>query len=397
MKIRRRRYASGKKGWQLDCGVMHGRRVQIAFETRDEAEAEMVRRKAMLRESGHQAFTLTDAERVMFAGLRDRLEAVGATMTEAVEFYLSHARPVREPVTVSELIARCRVAKTEEGLSDRYLKQLKSSTESFAKAGHGGRMAHEIASEDVLVWLRSNEWEPKTWNNYRTDLRTLFQWGIEQKYLSLNPCDAVPRKRLVDGEIAFLDVEEVERLLRRAARPGDGLLRSREANPELRTQEGDFRDCLGAAVLGLFCGLRPERELGEMTWDAVREDVVWVRGHTAKSRSRRVVDLSENARAWLALCPVREGKILPKNFTRKWKALRREVGLFESWPHDAMRHTFATMWLAEHGDEKRLQMLMGHVSAELIYKHYRGQTTPGEARRFWGLVPEISQRGDARA
>ncbi len=112
-----------------------------------------------------------------------------------------------------------------------------------------------------------------------------------------------------------------------------------------------------------------------------------MRGHTAKSRSRRVVDLSENARAWLARCPVREGNILPKNFTRKWRALREAVGLFDAWPHDAMRHTFATMWLAQHGDEKRLQMLMGHVSAELIYKHYRGQTTPADAKRFWGLRP----------
>lgn len=112
-----------------------------------------------------------------------------------------------------------------------------------------------------------------------------------------------------------------------------------------------------------------------------------MRGHTAKSRSRRAVDLSENARAWLALCPMREGKILPKNFTRKLRALRNAVKLFDSWPHDAMRHTFATMWLAQHGDERRLQLLMGHVSAELIYKHSRGQTTPAEARRFWDLRP----------
>lgn len=371
MNIRRRKHRGGSS-WQLDCGFLNGRRVQLSFKTKADAEDEMARRKAKLRESGHQAFSLTDAERVTFAALRDRLQQHGATMTEAVEFYLQHAKPVKEPVKLDELITRCRAAKLEEGLSDRYLKQMKSSTESFAKAGHGNRPAHEITSEDVLCWLRANQWEPKTWNNYRTDLRTLFQWGIDERYLAMNPCDAVPRKKIADGEIAFMAVDDVERLLQRASMVKPGALR---------------RDCLAAAVLGLFCGLRPERELGQMTWDAVREDVVWVRGHTAKSRSRRVVDLSENARAWLALCPSREGKILPKNFTRKWKALRKAVGLFDEWPHDAMRHTFATMWLAQHGDEKRLQLLMGHVSAELIYKHYRGQTTPAEARRFWELRP----------
>ena len=100
-----------------------------------------------------------------------------------------------------------------------------------------------------------------------------------------------------------------------------------------------------------------------------------------------MVDLPENASEWLRLCPTREGNILPKNFIRKWKA----VGLFDEWPHDAMHHTFATMWLAEYGDEKRLQLLMGHVNAELIYKHYRGQTTPAEAQRFWELRPDDPQ------
>jgi len=332
---------------------------------------------------------LSEADRLLFMQLRDRLQAVGASMTEAVDFYLRHAKPAKEPVKLDELITMCIAAKREEGQSERYLKQFKSPTEKFAKAGHGGRLAHEIVCDDITGWLRDNEWSEKTWNNYRTDLRTLFQWGIDQKYLTMNPCDAVPRKKIADGEIEFLQVDDVARLLTRAAMVKPGALRRDEKGVwvEQDLEQVDFRDCLAVAALGLFCGLRPERELGELTWDAVREDVVWVRGHTAKSRSRRVVDLPENARAWLALCPSREGKILPTNFVRKWKALRKAVKLLDGWPHDAMRHTFATMWLALHGDEKRLQMLMGHVNAELIYKHYRGQTTPAEAKKFWELSP----------
>lgn len=394
MKIRKRMLKSGGCSWQLDCGLVNGKRLQVAFRTREDAENELrIRREQMLTQ-GTSSMMLSPYERMEMMAQHDRVIKAGGTLREAVDFYLKHVRPSGTVVTVGELIELCLEAKREERLSDRYLTQLKSSANSFARAGYELRKAHEITVLEVTEFLKSNQWEPKTWNNYRTDLRTIFQWGIENGALTINPCDEVPRKKIADGEIAFMAVDDVERFLNRAAVVKPGALRRDERGVwiEQDLTQVDFRDCLAAAVLGMFCGLRPERELGEMTWDAVREDVVWVRGHTAKSRSRRVVDLPENARAWLALCPSRDGKILPANFTRKWKALRQAVKLFDAWPHDSMRHTFATMWLAEHGDEKRLQLLMGHVSAELIYKHYRGQTTPAEARRFWGLRPTESEQ-----
>lgn len=60
-----------------------------------------VRRKALLRESGQQAFTLTDAERVMFTMLRDRLLEHGATMTDAVEFFFAACAATRRSHAVA--------------------------------------------------------------------------------------------------------------------------------------------------------------------------------------------------------------------------------------------------------------------------------------------------------
>ena len=181
-----------------------------------------------------------------------------------------------------------------------------------------------------MAWLGANQWEPKTWNNYRTDLRTLFQWGIEQKYLSINPYDAVPRKKIADGEIAFMAVDDIERLLHRAAMVKPGALRRDKTGQweEQDLERVDFRDCLVMAVLGFFCGMRPERELGEMEEDSIRDDVVWVRGKLAKSRGRRVIELSENAREWLKLCPLKKGKIKPKNsgLSLSHTELRRKAG-----------------------------------------------------------------------
>jgi len=41
MKIRRLVYKSGQIGWQVDLGLVGGRRVQTAFPTKKEATAEL--------------------------------------------------------------------------------------------------------------------------------------------------------------------------------------------------------------------------------------------------------------------------------------------------------------------------------------------------------------------
>jgi hypothetical protein len=41
MKIRARVYASGRKAWQLDLGMVEGKRKMVAFESREEAERAM--------------------------------------------------------------------------------------------------------------------------------------------------------------------------------------------------------------------------------------------------------------------------------------------------------------------------------------------------------------------
>lgn len=391
MKIRRFKYQpSGNIGWMLDLGMVNGRRVRRTFTTKEEAQAELVKHKAEIRRAGHQVYDLTDDERIRYLALRDKVEAAGGTIEEAVEFWLAHAKPAKGKVKVAKLVELCLAAKEEHGARPRYISQLKCAAKSFTDAGHGERLADEITSEHVNAWLRANEWAPKTWNVYRGDLRTIFQWAVQEGYLTMNVVEQVKTKKLEDGEIHFLSIDQAARLLQRAAAERPGAVRRDERGVWIpyEPEDLDFRDCLAFVVLGLFCGLRPERELGEMTWDDVREDVVIVQGQRAKTRARRVVDLPENARAWLKLCPSREGEILPSNFRRKWKLLRQEAKLLKEWPHDGLRHTFATMWLAHHGDEKRLQLLMGHESAELIYKHYRGMTTPAAAAKFWRLRPE---------
>lgn len=392
MNIRQRITAAGRVTWQVDFGMVNGRRDQRSFKLKGDAEAALEARQELLRKSGTNALQLSDADRIRFLEARERLAAAGATIDQAVDFYLRHHAVSERGLTFEDLFERCLLAKEERGLSDRYVRGLRSSVGSFVKAGFGCYEAAQITAKDIEGWLKGNEWAWKTWNNYRIDVATVFAWGIEKELISMNPAQGVPTKKKPgkdDDEVSFLTVEQVQQMLVRAATPMvGGKVRKEDGTWEKKSLEDeDFRDCLAVAVIGFFCGLRADKELGWMHWDDVREDVVIVSSGRAKSRQRRAVDLPENARAWLKLCPVKEGPILPKNFTRKWRRLRQVCKVMHLWTRSIVRHTFATMHMAHFKDEKLLQVLLGHEDAKLIYAHYRGVETAANGKRYWEMMP----------
>jgi integrase len=399
MKVRRRKYKSGNVAWQLDCGILNGQRVQLSFESKAEADAEMARRKAALRASGASAFLLSDAERMEFVRARERLAEVGADISQAVDFFLLHAKPGGVVMTWEELVTRCLADKEEQGLRRRYLVQLRSVGLAFGRAGHALRWASEISARDIEAWLKEGARKPRTWNSYRTGLAVFFAWGMEAGAVPLNPAKAVKRRRLDDEDIEFLTVGQCAALLNRAAEARAAVIRRdrRGAWLPVVLEEDDFRDCLAFVVIGLFCGLRPERELGVMRWEDVKLDsaLVTVSAGRSKTRQRRTVDLSPNAIEWLSCVPdeLRSGKLCPRNLRKRWEALRRACGLFADWPHDGLRHTFATYHYAAHSNEAKLQALMGHRSGAMLHAHYRGLASPQDAAAFWALVPGVRAEG----
>jgi integrase len=393
MIIRERKNRAGTVSYQLDCGKLNGRRVQLSFEKKSDAETEMAKRKGDLHAYGHSGFALTESERSRCMAVIARLSAVGATLEEAADYFLKHARPAAGPIGMLALSAAFREARREENCSVNYLRQLKCSTSALVR--HVGELkpAHEVTATEIQTWLRSNRWEDKTWNIYLGDVSSMFSWAVEQGRVSVNPANAVKRKRVDRKEIRFLSVPQASALLQRAAKRPEG-----EARPGMRKIEldkEDHLDLLPMVVLGLFCGLRPDKELGQMRWEhlSLENKLVTVTSDRAKTRERRTIDLSPNAIVWLKWWLKQGGKmeagkkIKPSNFESRWKRLRMQAGVFRDWPHDAVRHTFATMHYAHHRNEHLLQALMGHESAEMLHKHYRGLTTPTEGAKFWKLKP----------
>lgn len=392
------------KPWCLD-GRFGGKRVRKFFGSEAEAEAELAKLQGERAEAGPVADRLSPRERIVFAELRDQLDEVGASMEEAVRFFLANSQRVSNPMRMEDLLEAAVDAKSRERLSERYLNGLRSSVGSFCRwEGNGWKWAHEIFPAEVSDWLESNGWAPKTRKNYLTDLSTIFSWGMENGVVGRNVADdLVAPKVSKESEIAVLSVVESARLVIRCLRPAK----------VGHYKDEDFGCLLPYVTLGLFCGIRPERELGQMRLGAIdlEEGGVAIDAGSAKSRSRRVVDLPVNGVALLKVGipklmevweaqrshPARrhDFKVCPPNFRRRFERLRAACGFRvpaagrvngRRWAGDVMRHSFASYHYALHQNENLLKAQMGHrLSSDVLYQNYRQRVSRSAAEVFWSL------------
>jgi integrase len=405
MKIRARKHRSGNVTWQLDLGLVEGRRVQRSYGTEREAKAALRAAQEAQARHGSMASELTGSAMAEMVLAREKLRAVGTSITEAVEFYLKHARRRKERVRLAEGVERFRDARERAGCSVRYLRQLGVSLGSLAR-WRPMAMMDEIERDDVVRWLEAGGWSPKTRNGYLGDVRACFEWAVREGLCAVNPAREIAKAKLGDGEIGTLTLGQCEELL---------LAALAMTKDEGRRTNGV--SMMGFIVLGMFGGLRPA-EIQRLDWSAVdvEEGTVIVAGAQAKTRRRRVVDLSGNAVEWLRCAQNvetrmrnEEGPICGRYWDARWRMFRRslgwavgsgERGITETvgpgdkewgrlglWPHNALRHTYASMHYAMWQDEAKLQAQMGHESAAMLHRHYRALKMRKEAERFWALRP----------
>jgi integrase len=400
MKLRRRSNRVGGHSWQVDFGLVAGKRKQLSFKTEAEARRAMRTHQDLKDRHGDALLFLDPVATAEIVHCRNRLaQAGGASLSEAVEFYLAHGSLVREPIKVPDLVAAFRDSRLERNCSDRYHRQLGVSLTSLARV-FPLKLAHQLSLSDIEFWLSSGGWRSKTKNNYLGDARAMFRWAQKSGYVGKDPSIALEKFKPEAHEL-----EEIGTLTLAEC----GLLLTGALN-EVRM--------MGPVVLGLFGGIRPA-EVARLDWAAVHLDerTVVVGAKIAKTRRRRVVDLSENAVAWLQSAVASglelKGSVVGKWWDGRWRLFRGKLGWdvgdsgdgltpaarrlprerkpapLGRWPHDGLRHTYASMHYAMHQNETLLQAQMGHDSADMLFKHYRALKTKKEAAAFWALRPPV--------
>ncbi len=198
-------------------------------------------------------------------------------------------------------------------------------------------------------------------------LHGIFAYGLRMRWCDYNPVASLDKPLVQESEIELLSWTELRRLLRVARKP-------------------EHCSCLPALGLMLWAGIRPS-EVARLDWNHIdwQEEVVVVPAQHAKTGGCRHVSLYPALKAILSECDKRsQGRICPPNWGRQWRRLRDAAGLVP-WRQDVLRHCFASYHIKRWHDYTRLQVEMGHRSADLLRTRYlsmRGIST-AQAKAFW--------------
>lgn len=334
------------------------------FATEAEAVTERDKKTAELKKYGQLADALPTNVRLECILARDQLAAVGATLRDAVEFFLKHNNGLKS-VLLPEAVSLCLEGKQAAGLRPRYIKALKCSLGLFARS-HATKNVHDISRDDIRDWLTNNDWSMRTRAGRQIDINTFFSFAVAEGWTKINPTEKLQKISPEDKPIGILTVEQAGALLNAA--------------------QTDVPGVLAYVTLGLFCGIRPE-EQARLTWDDVDLDAGYVRVESAasKTRNRRLVQISDNAKAWLKLAKELSSEIPPKNWLQRLTVAREKAGITE-WPHDALRHSFCSYALPIRGG---IQTSNDAGNSEtILFKHYRELVKKEDAEKFWAIYPK---------
>jgi integrase len=265
-----------------------------------------------------------------------------------------------EPLTLNELINEFLRARARAGRADRYLRQLRVSLKNFA-AGRGRRMIGEIKTTEIEKWLAGQEWAPKTMRGYLGDVSTLFNFAARRGYVERNPARGVELP-VLDGHatIEIHTPDQVRQVLEYARR-------------------ADLDVCRHLAVR-YFAGVR-SAEAHRLRETDVKLDhgLIEVPAVKSKTRSRRLVTIQPNLRAWLDLGGELRavGDMTVRGVIRLSKV---------PWPHNVARHSFVSYHLAHFKKTNETALEAGHTE-QMLFAHYRALVTPVAAAEFWAIKP----------
>ena len=341
-------------------------------------------------------------------------------MSTAAEYYVrKHPSKIvakTVPVVVKEFLE----AKEADGCSRRYLNTLRYNLGAFAKRFQGN--IEPVVGGEVDAWLRTSGLSPRTRNNIRTSLYTLFKFAEGRRYLPKDhdELESVPVVNDRDGDIEIFTAAELTEVLCCA---------SERMAPFI--------------VLGAFAGIR-HAEIQRLEWKDVRFDdgSIEIQASKAKTASRRLVPILATLKEWLLKYRQPAGLVVSHRnvafelhlIAKKANELRRAVwaeahgkteedlkqaeaqakemaakrpkGKLRSqkgevppgaetaeiegwepfaWKHNALRHSFISYRLAAVQNTAQVALEAGN-SPQMIFRHYRELVRPMDAEKWFAVT-----------
>ena len=342
---------------------------------KDKTEAQTVLQQKLIQQEnyGTAGLSFNDRQRAEYLECTEKLEPFGATIRDAVNFYLPHLSALKRTKTAAELVDELLKVKEADGASERYLSDLRSRLTQFSDSFDGKPVA-EIIVPQIDEWLRrladketGKRLSPVTRNNFRRVLIVAFNFAKENGYCVGNPAERSAKAKVIETAVGILTVDQTARLL--------------ESAPA---------ELVPYVAIGAFAGLR-RAELERLDWKEVdlQSGLIEVTASKAKSARRRFGKIQPNLARWLQPYAQLSGNVTPANYRELLDAAREAAGIQE-WPQNALRHSFASYHLARFNDAAALSLELGHTNSNLVFQHYRQLVKPKQAERYWKIVPAVA-------
>jgi integrase len=368
--------------WSIDYRN-DGKRVRLQVGSVEECEKlvnELIAKRTNLVEAEfHEArhggavalARLPEVDRTAILTAWQKLTASGGThkdMLQAVDRYVDSVLTVRQNMTLADAVRAYIESRPNRRLAT--VKDIRWKLNKFAERFGVSTHISEVEADAVQEWLRETLGASgRTFNAYRNHIRALCRFAVRKGWLSASPVADIEHDPEEHGTPATLSPVQANKLLETAV----------EKYPEL----------VPYIVIGVFAGLRPERELGCLAWSSVDLDNarLTVTAENAKRRRARNVPLSDNAIAWLRrYAPPHPGGTVFYSRS-KLRALRKKAGV--PYAKDILRHSYASYLLAQCEDEAMVAARMGN-SVQMVRDHYNGARNATEAAAFWAITPPES-------
>ena len=278
---------------------------------------------------------LTDAQfvlKVIEAGLRN-IRAKEMSIFDGFALYLKNKQHLR-PDSIRDI--RC--------IGNRLLR---------TNPELGKRNFSELSVAECEEWLNAAFHTNPQFNKARTMLHGLFEFALRREWCDRNPIKRIERKKVVEKEIQPLELAETKRLI--------------------KTAQLESPVYAVVAALLVYTGIRP-REVRRLTWRDIdtEEKIITVRSQCSKTGGVRQVEIPPVLNRLLITHSreLKEEKICPTDWQRRWRKIRDNSGFRGRWVQDVLRHTYASFHAKNYADLPRLQLNMGHSDQSLLRSRY---------------------------
>ena len=282
------------------------------------------------------------------------------SVSEGFALYLEYKRHLRKDSFNDIRYLGNRLLRTKPELGKRNFSELSvSECEEWLNAAFHTDSQFKRSANEISPQAKDPKGETahkvsaSQFNKARTMLHGLFEFALRREWCDKNPIKRIERKKVVEKEIQPLKLAETKRLIKTAQRE----------SPVYAV----------VAALLVYTGIRP-REVRRLTWRDIdtEEKTITVRSQCSKTGGVRQVEIPPVLNRLLITHSreLKEEKICPTDWQRRWRKIRDNSGFRGRWVQDVLRHTYASFHAKNYADLPRLQLNMGHRDQSLLRSRY---------------------------